>query len=648
MPARCLAAALALGLLLGANAGRAELRRVELPLLLPHAFLQRLLVEQIFSEPDGSARITAEADPCNEIVLTQPAVGSLGERLVVSAHGRAQAGFSFAGECYRPFSWEGEVETEEEVRLAVDAPVVRFRVVDSWLQDAGGAMGVPALWDWVKPAVHPRLETLRVDLGPLLAELRRALPLFATRREEAELRRLAESIALSDARVEARGLALRLRFEVEIAPPTAAAPPEAPPSPEQVAAFEAALREWDAFLTFVVKTAGQDALRPELRARLLAVLIDARTELVAALAEPTQTGDDRVRALFLASWQQLAPALAELTKGDEGFRYLAFVAAGDALGALDAAGPAFGVEISSAGLRRLARTLAPTAREDPLRFSDEVDPELRRTFGFDAELPALPPRTPAEPEPQPEPPAVAPEAPNPPATSAPESGAAQRMLRTLAARLAGLVAAPAFAAPATLPSPGPASSPLDAMVPRLADLDSYLPQVAELLRDSAKQVFARSGLEPERRTLFRHLVLAAAWQESCWRQYIERRKRIEPLRSSAGALGLMQVSPRVWRGFYAVDGLAWSIGYNARAGSEILLHYLRDYAMARDEEALGGPDALARSSYALYHGGPSHLRRYRQPSRWRAALVAIDRSFRDKYRAVAAGDELAVRECFAG
>jgi soluble lytic murein transglycosylase-like protein len=88
---------------------------------------------------------------------------------------------------------------------------------------------------------------------------------------------------------------------------------------------------------------------------------------------------------------------------------------------------------------------------------------------------------------------------------------------------------------------------------------------------------------------------------------------VAPLRSNVGALGLMQVNPHVWRGFYAVDGLALSIGYNARAGSEILLHYLRDYAIARGEEDAGGPDALARASYAVYHGGPSHLRRYRQP-----------------------------------
>jgi soluble lytic murein transglycosylase-like protein len=176
----------------------------------------------------------------------------------------------------------------------------------------------------------------------------------------------------------------------------------------------------------------------------------------------------------------------------------------------------------------------------------------------------------------------------------------------------------------------------------------YLPQVARLLRASSAQVFANGKLGAERRELFERLVLATAWQESCWRQYVRRGGAVAPLRSKAGALGVMQVSPHVWRGFYAVEGLSWSIGYNARAGSEILLHYLRDYAIARGEEKAGGPDALARATYAVYNGGPSHLSRYRQPSRWRKALVAVDRSFHAKFREVTAGRELGVRDCFAG
>jgi hypothetical protein len=633
-------------LLLGAPSA-AETRRAEVPLVIPFPFVERLLVEQVFDDAETTARVVAAGDACNEIVLSEPSLRPLGGRVLVAAHGRAQAGFTLFGICRRPFAWEGKVEAEEDARIAPGAAVVEFRVVNSWLEDESDWLAVPALWDWIKPEVHPRLETLRVDLGPLLDDLRRALPLFATQREEPALLRLVDSLALERARVEERGLVLTLRFEVDAVAP--AEPMTPVPSPalteEEIAAFESALHTWDAFLTFVVKAAGRDAVDPALRAELLAVLLDARTEMVAALAEPGRDGEDRVRALFRTSWMRLQPSLAPLAAGDEGLRYLAFVASGDALAALDALGPAFGFELSEDGLRRLARTLVPEASEDPLLWSEDVDPALREAFGFDVELPALPPPR-EEPEPEAEPaeeePAAEPAPPEqpPPSAEPPASGAALRLLDWLFPA--------AFAAPDPLPKPGPYSSSLDGFAPRIADLDGYLPRVSAVLRESAGAVFVHGKLPKDRRELFEGLVLATAWQESCWRQYVRRRGAVGPLRSYAGALGLMQVNPHVWRGFYAVDGLSWSIGYNARAGSEILLHYLSDYAIARGEEEAGGPDALARASYAVYHGGPSHLRRYRQPSRWRKSLVAVDRAFHAKFREVSAGRELAVRECFPG
>ena len=380
-----------LALLLLCAPSEAETRRVEVPLSIPQAFLERLLMEQVFTGPETTAQLVSSPDSCNEIVLSQPALRSLGGRIVVTAHGRARAGLSMFGTCFRPFDWEGELEVEEDVRVAPRTAVVGFRVTDSRLEGEGRWLAVPALWNWVKPVVHPRLEALRIDLEPLIGDLRSALPLFAARPEEQAARRLAESLALGEARVEERGLVLTLRFDVEAAPPAAAPAVEPPLTAEEIAAFEATLHEWDAFLTFVVKRAGQDALDPTLRATLLAVLLDARHEMVAALAEPRRDGEDRMRSLFRSSWAKLQPALAPLAGGSQGFRYLAFVASGDALAALDAVGPAFGLEISDDGLRRLARMLAPETSEDPLRWSEEVDPVLRQTFDFEEELPALPP-----------------------------------------------------------------------------------------------------------------------------------------------------------------------------------------------------------------------------------------------------------------
>ena len=56
-------------------------------------------------------------------------------------------------------------------------------------------------------------------------------------------------------------------------------------------------------------------------------------------------------------------------------------------------------------------------------------------------------------------------------------------------------------------------------------------------------------------------------------------------------------------------------------------------------------DNLARATYAVYNGGPGHLRRYRKDKTARS-LREIDESFWDKYRKIKAGNELAVAECF--
>ncbi|HBZ68568.1 MAG TPA: lytic transglycosylase domain-containing protein, partial [Deltaproteobacteria bacterium] len=99
----------------------------------------------------------------------------------------------------------------------------------------------------------------------------------------------------------------------------------------------------------------------------------------------------------------------------------------------------------------------------------------------------------------------------------------------------------------------------------------------------------------------------------------------------------MQVNEHVWRGFYDLRGLRADVGYNSRAGSEILLHYLTDYAIEQGEDAkTGREDNLARATYAAYNGGPGQLRRYRQKTT-RRSLRKIDEAFWRRYQAVERG-----------
>lgn len=651
--ARALLAVLALGASLPAAASE-----VRVPVRLDPSFLGRLLEAQVFSAPGATLRLHG-AGRCSEAVLSAPSVEIEPGRVRLRSEAVAHGGLPIAGAgCWRIFSWEGALAAIEEPYLDVDGRSVRFRVIDSALEPRSWTL-LPQerLWGWMRPALHPHLERLRVDLGPALDDLRRVLPLFVRREDAEAAARLADSLALASVRADADAVVIEVRFDVDAAP--APAQPEAPLGPEELAALRDSLRRVDAFVTFVVKHAGRDAGAPALRSELLELLLDARYELVLALAEPAPPGGgDRVRALFLRSWARLAPLLRQVdaeVSAESALRYLSFVAAGDALAALDAATPAFGFELSSDGLRRLARTLAPAAAGDPLAHGRAVDPELREIFGFGPPLPppeARPDETPLD-EPAPQGASEAPPAPGPAPAPVPEPPPAQepapssQLLPRLGRAFAALFVAPASAAPEPSREIAALAARLNRWAPSRRDFREYLPLAGRLLRGVAGDVHAQSGLGAQYGDLYTALFLAAGWQESCWRQFVVRGGRLVPLRSATGDVGILQVNERVWRGFYDLDGLRHDVAYNARAGGEILLHYLRDFALARGEERRGGREALARSTYAMYNGGPAARGRWRD-AKAPTALRALDAAFLLKYKAMRADDEAALEDCYTG
>jgi hypothetical protein len=406
--------------------------------------------------------------------------------------------------------------------------------------------------------------------------------------------------------------------------------PEAPVEPELTPAelerWRAAWQRWDAFLTFVVKRFATDAGAGALQRRVLDVLLDARHDLLEALAPSRPGAPDPVPALFVRTWERLAPVLREEARGLPGetaLRYTAFVAAGDAFAALQSLGPETGLEISADGLRRLARMVAPETALDPVAYTIAVDPELRTLLGLGPPLPGpqLLPDVEIDVE------------------DDGGSAASAALLRLLSRLLEGLVPA----ARAAIPPDDLAR--LNGWAPTRADRDVYLPLVGELLVQVSREALARGDLDGRLRDLHRHVVLATAWQESCWRHFVRRQGRLVPLRSSVGAVGLMQVSPHVWRGVYDRRGLAADVAYNGRAGSEILLHYLGHALESGEDRLPGGTDNLARATYAAYNGGPRHLTRYRA-SKPSPALARIDGLFWRKYEAVRNDREMEVAGCF--
>jgi Transglycosylase SLT domain len=342
-------------------------------------------------------------------------------------------------------------------------------------------------------------------------------------------------------------------------------------------------------------------------------------------------------------------------------------------------------------LQRIFGFTPPPETPDAVGPSDTDEPEPTASAGAPTPGAATPQAT-----------ATSPPAPGAPPTAAPSTGASPTAAPSTGASptAASPTAAPPTAAPPTAASPTPTSSPAaagsamecpaplpapiapgmdlasrmygvlkliapadafadappqPAQLKRLgvrlrravvneANVERYTQDLGALLDAAAASEIADEKPAPALRPTYRVMVKATAWQESCWRQFVLAHGRVRYLESSSHDLGLMQVNRYVWRGFYSIRHLEWDIAYNAGAGSQILAR-LMIRAAGRVPRA-SDLDAIARSSYAGYNGGPDETNRWRRTDQSPDKRL-IDEAFWRKYRALKEGQSLNILKCAA-
>lgn len=367
-------------------------------------------------------------------------------------------------------------------------------------------------------------------------------------------------------------------------------------------------RQWDSFFTFVVKRFGQD-VPGGLKDSLGDAFLDSRYELTNAIA-PGQGGDP-VPELFLNGWQRLSPIMNQALPGlpaQTASRYSSFISVADKLASVGRQGAQFGLlKLTPDALRGMASLIEPSGAADPLAYSTNVDTGLRGLLGFDSPLAA--------------------------------SGRGQsRLDRLLLPDVQAASALSSWLIPEVLAAEVPAGNQ---WVPDEKQLPAYLTRVRSLLVESSDRTAAKNKLADQYKPLYRQIVLAAAWQETCWRQFV---KQGTPMTSATGDLGLMQVNRHTWRAVYDLTGLSGDILYNGNAGSEILLYYLARHAIRKGEDKHEGGH-LARGTYSAYNGGPGQLGRYRA-AKVNPALRKVDEAFWEKFQIVSSGHEMEVLRCY--
>ena len=372
-------------------------------------------------------------------------------------------------------------------------------------------------------------------------------------------------------------------------------------------------QQWDSFLTNVVKKLGEN-FRPDQREQLSEVFLDARYQLVEAI---NSGASDPVPQLFTDAWTRLSPIVKQAIPGatqQTAGQYTSFIRAMDAASSLSGIGQRLGIFRITPDALRGAANLLGAGGADPLAYVLDVDTGLRDLLGFTIALPASRP------------------------SPLLEQGRLEQWRRKASAAIGSFVVRSAHAAETDLDR-------LNEWVPESQEVPDYLLEVRQLLVETSDRVLAKSTLSSEQRQLYRQIVFATGWQESCWRQFIKKGQKLTPLASSTGDVGLMQVNRMVWRSLYDIKGLNGDMRYNGNAGAEILHHYLTRYAIRKGEDKQ--PDGhLARATYSAYNAGPGGLARYRgvrQSPTWKK----VDEAFWAKFQAVSSGQgELAVKSCF--
>jgi hypothetical protein len=585
--------------------------KLEIPLTLDYHVVDRAFRDQVFSGPNASAEVFADKIRCNTLVLSEPRIaGADAGRLRVLTTMRAQTGTPLAGKCWFAKSWHGLIETLQTAHADPGQSQVTFRVVDSTLLDPGDQHEVlPSfLRKWIRDYVHPRLGAVKFDLRPMVTgiqDLLDAAVVYLPTEIQGAPEEEALSLKLMDVRFSENALIAVLSADVTDATADWTPPVQAPLSEEELAGWDAKWQAWDGFATWLIKTLATSA-GPGVTKELAETLETARYDLRDALA-----GDDReqdaVRSLFVQTWDQLAPLLHQsqlVFPGSQALQYAAFISAGDALRTLDSLAPHLGMRLDRNSLRSLARVLVPGVSDFELRYDTAVDPELRALFGLEPDFEE---------------------------TGEPVSFLSWLIRSAYAAQIdPDLI------------------EQLNDWVPKRREIDSYLQTVEQLLQAIAQAERDNGKVPVPYFDIYDALFRATAWQESCWRQYIVQGGTVQTIRSSAGSVGLMQINVHVWRGVYDIDAVISDISYNTRAGNEILVHYLVDYALRKKEnEVSDTPDSLARATYAVYNGGPRHLKRYRNPDT-PDSLKKIDELFWQKYRAIQNEGARAVKQCLFG
>jgi hypothetical protein len=335
--------------------------QLSVPVQIDYSFIKKALIAQLYTGKEKSAELWNDRYGCSYLKLSNPNVDGQNGQIRLLNEVQAKFGTGLGGECLTILEWAGVLETFQQPTLDSKRSILSFPITRGSAYDRQGHhLTIDKLQELIKRFAEPRLASVKVDLNESRRNIEQTLAQFLPENNIEQVQQMLNSLRFNDVNAGSNGINLKLVFDAPAKSITANPKPAAAFSEAEQKQWEAAWRQWEAFLSTAIKQASEDTGLQEHRETLLQILMDSRSAFQAGLKKHDPDSADPVRVFFTQTWQRLSPVLSAIAKevpGLQGLRYITFIAATDALYELESKGAPFGLDISSDGLRRLARLL---------------------------------------------------------------------------------------------------------------------------------------------------------------------------------------------------------------------------------------------------------------------------------------------------
>lgn len=563
---------------------------VRMPITLDYSLLRTVFIQQAYTQPGERAVPLDRDNGCTQIELWEPGVGPEQSLLKLGSNIKVRAGLPISGKCIKFVEWDGYIEVLQRIWLDEKSSRLRFETADfrTFTSDRKLSTIDKTASNLINTFLSPLLNKVSIDLSLPVKGLQSFLPLFFSGEDRSRIESSLKTLRPSQIQFGTDSVSLDMLMDVETLPKPEKIPGAVLPETE-LSRLVKAWEDWDAYSVNLIEALIGNTLTEDERDSFIETLLETRYGFVQSLNEGTLT-QDLIRGQFTGTWQRLAPILKKYLTGQQSrspLDFLAFFTVSDALVALDKFGPSLGININREGLLKLTGFLGGTGIKQELNYFYAINPNLRIFFGLGPPLDE-----------------------SGPALDIQEIEFPEELQESMIQRI--ILSWSRFWVPLANAEEGsPDIAEIRKWIFRKEDISSYLNRVKLALDKVSGEVLSKNKLDKKYQPLYQLLVFATAWQESCWRQFINVKGKVQSILSyNNTSVGLMQINERVWRGIYRPESLRWNINYNICAGSEILDLYLRKYALRKTESRNMDIDTLARAVYAMYNGGPGQFRKF--------------------------------------